>query len=64
MRVLSLRVGPIEQRGTSLPLPCSNCRPPLLPLFLPFHQDPLGADFKLVDFWTFLEAIVGEIWDN
>ena len=64
MRVLSPRAGPIEQRGTSLPLPCANCGPPLLSFSLPFHQDPLGADFELVDFRTFLEAIVGEIRDN
>ena len=64
MRVISPRAGPIEQRGTSLSLPCSNCSPPLLPFSLPFHQDPLGADFELVDFRTFLEAIVGEIRDN
>ena len=38
--------------------------PPLLPFSLPFHQDPLGADFELVDFRTFHEAIIGEIWDN
>ncbi len=64
MRVLSSRAGPIEQRGTSLSLPRSNCGPPLLPFSLPFHQDPLGADFELVDFRTFLEDIIGEIWDN
>jgi hypothetical protein len=64
MRILSLRAGPIEQRGTSLPLPCSNRGPPLLPFPLPFHQDPLGADFELVDFRTFHEASIGEIRDN
>jgi hypothetical protein len=64
MRIVSSGAGPIEQRGTSLPLPCSNCGPPLLPLSLPFHQDPLGADFEPVDFRTFHEAIIGEVWDN
>jgi hypothetical protein len=64
MRVLPLRPGPVEQWGPSFPLPRSSRGPPLLSLALPLHQDPLGADVKLVDFWPFLEAIVEEIWGN
>ena len=64
MRVLHLLPGSVEQRGTPLPLPRSGRGPPLFSFALSFHQNPLGADVKPVDFWTFLEAIVEEIWGN
>ena len=64
MRALSSSSGLVKQWGAPLPLPRSDRHPPQLSFSLPFHQDPLGSDFKPVDIWAFFEAIVGEIWEH
>lgn len=62
--LLTSGAGFVEQRRASLSVPRADRGPPLLPFFLPLHQDPLGSDFEFSYFCTFLEPIVGEIWDN
>jgi len=64
MRVLSSSPGLVEQRRAPFSLPRSDRNPALLSFFLPFYQDTLGPDFILVEYRTFHEAIVGEIWDH
>ena len=64
MRVLSSTPGLVEQRRAPFSLPRSDRSPALLSLLLPFYQDTLGPDFILVEYGTFHEAIVGEIWDH